>query len=711
MSFLQNNYNLADVDNMCEAQANLGLRNMAYQCANDVKITGGDICVGKLTLCNYEAPINGMGYYMAARSNGEAFWNYNAFLEEGWATGYQCNIQLSSFSNDLDISENQLIQDIGSRINNLDIYHEYTSNMFSSILDVPVNEYYVMTNSNNFIVGNLISHIYSNNSYSNVCSAHAVYELNLNFERYQETTDNSFSNIIGNTLNPLCNLSDLKNVEEAFIHLKLNETISTSNVYASNLYLTNNLVLETEFSSIGRSELDSFDFLAHSNSKICKLPFQIVCPDNHITHIHTVASERLLVSQKQSSYMYSNINSNIDTNSNIFSNLHYELKSVAKTGDYGDLDNKPESISYFSNDKIYLQMSSNLSEFSTEEQKINVRRNIGLHNIAKTGLLTDSENYIDWESSNIDVMLRKTFDNLHVSDVDNARSKLGLHNMALQEDSNIYITGGSICVENLSLKTEINPTDIVLDVATQKYIVIGQTFESNLIWRNIPNASSNTSGVCKLTINNNFVDDLTVYSSLFASNSLNIAINTLSNSTSNSMNTLADSTSESINTLSNSTNVSITELSGDIVNNTDRFEVFSNLYNYPNRNYGKQLNLHVENDLYYTGPNVHRESASTTWNPGPGSSPLISAISSTDFNADKQHFLVLLNSEGLLGFQESKYIVNKETTSGSYFDAHIFNIGDSWRLVAKDSSLSIEKLVTNPSEPTVEIWEPSHIFS
>ena len=96
MAFLQVKKNLADIYNICEAQNNLGLLSMAYQCKCNVDIHNGKISISNLTLRGSNIDSN---YILVSKnSSGEVMWKRQALQE--WMEKSPSEIYLSSFCND-----------------------------------------------------------------------------------------------------------------------------------------------------------------------------------------------------------------------------------------------------------------------------------------------------------------------------------------------------------------------------------------------------------------------------------------------------------------------------------------------------------------------------------------------------------------------------------------------------------------------------------
>lgn len=122
-----------------------------------------------------------------------------------------------------------------------------------------------------------------------------------------------------------------------------------------------------------------------------------------------------------------------------------ELKTVAHTGQYRDLEDKPYNISTFENNVGFMRADSNLSE---------------------------------------------------LTDTIQARRNLGLGTMATQNSDNIFITGGIVSVDDLRIKQKFLYQS---DTNPQGKILVCASRNGRMEWKNLPRASYSEYGAVKIT--------------------------------------------------------------------------------------------------------------------------------------------------------------------------------------------------------------------
>lgn len=122
-----------------------------------------------------------------------------------------------------------------------------------------------------------------------------------------------------------------------------------------------------------------------------------------------------------------------------------ELKTVAHTGQYRDLEDKPYNISTFDNNMGFMRADSNLAE---------------------------------------------------LTDLIQARRNLGLGTMATQDSNNIFITGGIVSVNDLRIRQKFLYQS---DTNPQGKVLVCASRNGRMEWKDLPRASYSQYGAVKIT--------------------------------------------------------------------------------------------------------------------------------------------------------------------------------------------------------------------
>jgi hypothetical protein len=559
MAFLLQKHNLADLKSICEAQNNLGLKNMAYQCKDDVHITGGNI---EIDFFKLDSQGNNVSNYTLAAidNNGTIGWKQIPNLNVEWINDRNQNqIALSLFSNDLDYVKSNEFEDLVWReINeyNDKLFNDtfinsnlYVHGLILSNLIIHDPEHLsqnpaLLTNNgigSNFGVSEIIQS-YSNTSTTNVPSANALNDLYLYIQDVETTipTENN-----RNTLDPDSNLSDLENSNIAIRNLGLNQEINTKNISASNITVKNTLTLQN---------LTSYNGDNDDNGGIYDIYKLLIVNPNDTINSHDLKisqnawgpgmnNQNIVVSGQTLYYVKTELSNNIseclsvsNVLSEIFSvsNLKDELKQrltndflkeVAFSADYEHLINRITSVSSLCNDADFISAFCNLSDIPN---KHDAKSNLELHKVATSGDFNDLENVDGF--TNLYPWLHlfveperfpflQTHCNLgDILDTSQARSNLDLKDMAEQDSSNVNITGGII--ENLSnliihesnLIISPSNTDLLKSTNLNYVVLRGKNSDGGVEWFELPNATEDTFGLCKITCNIEIDDENTTLS-------------------------------------------------------------------------------------------------------------------------------------------------------------------------------------------------------
>ena len=545
MAFLQQKHNLADVKNICEAQHNLGLKNMAYQCKDDVEITGGSIAIDNFKLKSS----NVLNYTLAATDNdGTIGWKQIPNLDgSSWINNKNQNeIALSLFSNDLDYVKSNDFRElvwveidqyndslfIETFINsNINFQGIKVSNLIINDHESISHNPTILTNNgngSNFGLSEIVQS-YSNTSTSNVVSANAL----SNLFGYVKTIDDKIpTDLNPDTLHPDSNLSDITDSNLALSNLGLDIKLNTKEIVVETLNVTSNLSLTSLYSSDNLVQADAAlytrTFLTcDSDGKIEKGDLQFATGG---TFTQFNLSLNSLVTSSILRGVQTNLSNNINNclvacnvlseifeselyRTNLKLNLReFGIQEVAFTSNYNDLNNRIISVSSLINDANYISSTCNLNDI---DDKSKARSNLELHVVANSGNFNDLDgigtlsNLISWINDEpVCPFLQRSCNLFDLTSRDQARSNLQLSNMALQDSENVNISGGRIInLSNFTIHESnliIQPSNAELCLSTNSNFVVLKSKNAGgaVEWSAIPNASSSdpdSFGLCKIT--------------------------------------------------------------------------------------------------------------------------------------------------------------------------------------------------------------------
>jgi hypothetical protein len=530
MAFLQRRHNLADIENICEAQNVLGLRDMAYQCSADLQITGGNITATSITATSITTSnLKILGgnptpdYFLKTDGEGNASWSM--------ITPYDSNlILLSSFTNDLGFQT-------ASNVSNMIDFRllDYTTNLQRLDLDSLTTSNITLkghgsgvltTNVAGIISISDIINSYSNSSRSNLVSCQAL----SNLYTYMTNVTSSGENIPNSDmLSKASNLEDIQDKVRAVSNLGLNVRLETNEIRVNNLYASNLDASDLILSNLGEAVLGGTMRLVVTDPETNKL-----FKSSNITVRNRVQDsvslqlpeEIFLISEWALIQKFSNVVSNIDTrlmtnnvlseyfdsdeNSLILydklSNL-LKLHEVSRTGDYSNLDNRPQDMSYFTNEPGYIQNTCNLGDLTNTS---NARSNLELHTVANTGDFYDLDNtqtfsnlcrlIDDNDGYNPFLLINSNLSELSCF-ASQARSNLGIGDLATLSRSNVSILGGTAALTELTIRSNVTLSNCMISSEDFDFIL---TATSNLNDESLvsllrkPIATANNFGFCKI---------------------------------------------------------------------------------------------------------------------------------------------------------------------------------------------------------------------
>lgn len=534
MAFLQVKKNLADINNICEAQNNLGLLSMAYQCKCNVDIYNGKISISNLTLRGSNIDSN---YILVSKNrNGDVMWKRQALQE--WMEKSPSEIYLSSFCNDQNyIKETEINYTISNYIeefrdtiinNNLDIDSITISN-----ITVTDNFHFVSSNNNfpcvltnNGFGSNLfmtkIEQSISNNNNNTVCSASAVSNLyGIVKEIESQLPDEGSAYMISTN-----NLDDVGfNKVYAVSNLGLNDSFYTKDLTLSNVYFSDSTLEENgnTFYLIRNNNTLSYKRLQYIQSYLETSdvnPPSATSVNNLYEFLNEGVNNRLITSNVLSEIISADANGCNNPYLPIFQNRLGEagIQTVAFTANWYDLINAPRKLSGFSNvdfnnDTLFIYSKCNLSDLENPTQAM---INLGVSKVGRTGNFADLElpvaisNIVSADSLLGAIpgvpFLIKTSNLSELQNVAEARHNLGIGDMATFNRNNVEILNGNITSCNLVINSNMrylhSNTDITLSGQNGNNVFLKCFTADGLAkWEDLPVAETvlSTQGIVYLT--------------------------------------------------------------------------------------------------------------------------------------------------------------------------------------------------------------------
>ena len=565
MAFLQQKHNLADVKNICEAQHNLGLKNMAYQCKDKVEITGGSIAIDNFKFMGgVSGDKNVSNYTLAATDNeGTIGWKQIPNLNVSWINDRnQDDIALSLFSNDLDYVKSSdfegLVWDQIDQYNyslfnetfinsNINFQGITVSNLIIHDYEMLSNKPTILTNKgngSNFGLSEIVQS-YSNTSTSNVVSANALSNL---FGYVKNLIEESIpTDLNPDTLHPDSNLSDIKDSNLAVSNLGLDIKLNTKEIEV----VTLNVATDLSFTSIDINDniltndntnhtfltCDSTGKIAKGNLHFVKgnsfLPMSL--DDNSLITSSILEKVQTDLSNNIKNCLVAcNVLSEIfesdDYKTILGSNLReFGIQEVAFSRNYNDLSNQIESVSSLDNDAKYISSTSNFLDIPNKDL---AKRNLGLHTVATSGDFNELSNVgslrnlMSWINDNEPEcpFVQRSCNLFDLTSPAEARSYLQLSNMALQDSENVVIGGGDIInlsnfiisESNLFIQPLNANAELCVSTNTTNFVVLKSLDSCGRVeWSAIPHASSSdpeSFGLCRITSNIENIDPSTALS-------------------------------------------------------------------------------------------------------------------------------------------------------------------------------------------------------
>ena len=249
-------------------------------------------------------------------------------------------------------------------------------------------------------------------------------------------------------------------------------TFSVSNITLSNLQFTTTDNIKDKVLTFDNDKKSRFksldDFLATETN-----PGTVYIINDYINYVPDAKSNVSVISYTAlSNYVY---------------NLTNELNTLKAS--------IPANINDLQGSDVYLKTNNNLSDLT---DKSDARSNLELKKVAVTGKYSDLEDYpYDVSRFNNDVGFIVAESNLSdLNDIAVARANLGLGSMATQDLSNVRISGGYVHFRQLKVndkfyyRSSTNPTG--------KFLVAGNSL-GKMEWKNLPIATESEYGLVRIT--------------------------------------------------------------------------------------------------------------------------------------------------------------------------------------------------------------------
>lgn len=534
MAFLQVKNNLGDVQDICEAQKNLGLLSMAYQSSCNVDIKDGDITISKLRLKAEDVRSN---YILFAKNDyGDIEWKELAVAS--WLNTSPSNIRLSTLCNDIHFItntefessiENQILtlrdDIIGDRISVSNL-HIHSLSFDSSSLNENSPSILLNTGDTSNVEFSKIEQNKNSNSEFSVSSSRVVNEIYL----YAQSIENKLPSEGASYMISTNNLSDLGfDREIAVSNLGLNDSFYTNHLTLNRVTLPSEpfdgdngefyLMKSANSSNLGYRKYGLIhDFLNNTpiypaSASNVNVVYNILNNDIQTRLVTENCLDELVVAPTDGS-----INPFRERFANNLRNAG--VCNVSFTANYYDLINKPIKLSGFSNtdfndETLFIYGKCNLLDLENKEQAM---CNLGISKVGRTGnfhhllnlpkVLSNIVNtsFPDgvYVPNNTEFLMKNNF--LHELQTNSAyaRSNLGLGDMSTFGQYNVVILDGDITVTDCVITSNLSylRSNVSLDHAGNQHIFLKCTDSyGRAVWDQLPHASENILGISYITSN------------------------------------------------------------------------------------------------------------------------------------------------------------------------------------------------------------------
>lgn len=559
-TFLISKNNLSDLTNIEKARNNLGIGTLALQNADDVDITGGSVSVSNLVLHAENAE---EGSFVVSLDSEGTLGFYKNELPD-WAYKPQNEVNISQFENDLNYVETSSLANVAfsgdyndllnTPMNLSDYFTEseylLRANNLSDILDVEeakrnlgFGPFASFANSDTIVLSNL--YVLNNfhfipqrnnveqylNKYLKVTeyndaantmqtewvdfpiagrngSAFGMLQLSSDytsddpftaptskalFEAYTElnskistTTEQQFMNDLIDHYGLLTKNNNLKELTPQLVETKSNLKLGTLSEQNSDSVVVENLEILSDFVF---SKLPFEGAFLGCRNASGEAVWQSLPTANHrlgMKGMVCVSSDIDSVPVERKSFTVPNIDSII----NIYEDLLNEIDTLSnmvpiKVRDLEDWQQ------FCLIDDAFLNIDANRA-----------RTNLKLHPISWTGSYTSLDNTPENLSYfNNYSFLEKNNNLSDLGNVDTARHNLGLGSMSTQNSNDVNITGGTVVVNDFTVKEKFvfDKIPTLKEDTIQTHFLAAENKEGKVCWKTIQTATEELYGVVQLT--------------------------------------------------------------------------------------------------------------------------------------------------------------------------------------------------------------------
>ena len=484
MAFLQTGHNLADLTNVCDARDNLGLASMAAQSHEDVNIVGGTIQIEPSNLViedERSLPVDST--YILTKSTEHRGVTWKPYVLVDWALSEIGDINLGDFSNNLNfVTRTEMTTELNERFDAQSSHFEaltagsvLVNDLFMNNLEYQEDTTQLLTIQDEYgkigriglesTLNKLVSVDTQNKTIPSMYLIHVIKnEIDIQLNQLSKLYEGGLVTVNNN-------LIDLSNPVDAVSNLGLNLSLETNDITTSGLYVKE-IIPESDFTGIGEQfsipyfvtpvgdtaspkEMKYKFFKIHGSegsdttNPISQQIFTLIN-----TELRTDIAKRLVTDACLDELTQSDqrIEKTVESLKKI------GVANVAFTSNYYDLMNRPIRLSAFSNEETnFIAGHSNLADL---ENIVHARSNLALAPIANTASWYHLSNIpvqlTDIVFNNVHLFLERASNLYEFSDNNFfARSNLGCGDIATQNVSNVYFTGGTAYLTNLTVSNDL----------------------------------------------------------------------------------------------------------------------------------------------------------------------------------------------------------------------------------------------------------------
>lgn len=553
MSFLLDHHNLKDLSDIREARRNLGIGDLAEQSSNNVNITGGSIAVSELKLAHSNVSRNNV--LIAIDEQGTMGWGNPIFHD--WVRTAQSNVRISRFINDADFVTSRELSAIAFTGDYSDLSNTPTSfndlyensiylRTQNNLNDLPDKE---LARSN---LG--LGHLATQNK-DHVTIDRLVVNTELRYVNTGESNHGKYLTLDHNNVARWSDLPVASTSNPGLIQL-IDDFLSDSVTHAPTAFALRRAYLSLKDLILYDDEglinyfiekyglLTKHNNLAELRQTASDVRTNLGMGDMALQHTDDVRVNNLTITDKliytsglPLSLYDSNSNSNIPELVVLKSNgntgeLFWDRLPIANSSNVGLVkisdellsssdyngvvvptmfalsnvrsewlslietirDDIPVDISELEGLDRFLQVQDNLFGVNSTL----ARANLGLHRVAHTGRYDDLTDYPTRLSQFKNDMYLVASSNLaDLTNISDARSNLGLGDLALQNSNNVQIAGGQATFDQLTVYHAFNLHQDGPDVTGM--FLRAHDSAGQARWHNLPRATEEIHGIVNLS--------------------------------------------------------------------------------------------------------------------------------------------------------------------------------------------------------------------